>query len=363
MPVQILCTSVVIRNDALDRVLEGGAAEFGSIAPNAMSYSDNCLSQASFMSPVDAEEFAKSLEMRGLERNKLQPDFVIVQAHDNSIAPSCDWLILFEFEQRLVATMRGNESRKLIAPAGHDVYDSSSIQHYSAEEVERRFEFVERKDSIDTYRDKESGQFVYHTRKTETFDEIFRRTFDTVWKLHREPGTAALDDVTAKALSQPIAELQSLIAKHPDAANVHLALGMAWFSIGELVAARRHCKRASQLDPTNTVILKELGGVCIEQGDFAGAVAAGTKAVAVSPDNPELLGNLSVGQLLAGDAQKAKQTIVHALSLEPSDPINRNIQYIIEEVIRGRRKIPSTLIEMMTPPPKKSLLSKLLRRK
>ncbi len=62
MPVQIQCTAVVIRNDALDRVLDSGAAGVGEIAPNAMSYADDRLSQARFMSPVDAEEFAGPME-------------------------------------------------------------------------------------------------------------------------------------------------------------------------------------------------------------------------------------------------------------------------------------------------------------
>ena len=233
MPVQIQCTSVVIRNDAMDRVFDDGSSGFDAIAPNAMSYADDCLSQASFMSPVDAQEFAKSLELRGMDRNADSPDFVVVQAHDQSIEPPCDWLILFEYEQRLIATMRGNDSRTVIASAIDGEYNPNAVRHYLAEDIERLFEFVERKDNIDTYRHKETGELVCHTRKTETADEVFSRVFETVWQLRREPGTAARTGDEATALSQPIADLQSLVAKHPDVAKPSLALGMAWFAIGK----------------------------------------------------------------------------------------------------------------------------------
>lgn len=358
MPVQIQCTSVVIRNDALARVL--GDDGFATIAPNAMSYADDCLSQASFMSPVDAEEFASGLELRGLNQNAENPEFVIVQAHDQSVQPPCNWLILFEYEQRLIATLRGNDSRTVITAAIDADYDANTVKHYSAEEIERLFEFVERKDNIDTYRHKETGEFVYHTRKTETPDEVFSRALETVWQHRREPGTPAksVDDVSA--LERAIADLQSLVAQYPKVANPSLALGMAWFAIGKANAARRQLDRAAELDPTNTIILKELGGVCLDQGDFVAASQAGAKAVAIKPDDPELLGNLAVSQLLGGNGSKAKQTISHALMLDPNDPINDNIRVMIDDVLQGRREEPKTLMELMTKQPsKRSLLSKL----
>ena len=354
LPVQIQCTAIVIRNDALEHALDGGAANFAEIAPNAMSYSDDCLSQASFMSDVDAEEYAKSLELRGLSRGAEQPDFVIVRAHNQSVHPPCDWLILFEYEQRLIATLRGNQSRTVIAAAIDEDYDPTSVSRFSAEEIAEQFEFVERKDNIDTYRHKETGQLVYHARQTETPDEIFSRAFKTVWQLSRQPGTPARTGKDASALEQSIAELQSLVAKNPDQAKPSLGLGMAWFAVGNVDAAKRQLDRAVQLDPEDTIALKELGGICLDQGDFDSAVQAATKAVAIKPDDPELLGNLAVSQLLAGDAAKANQTIQHALKSDPSDTINRNIQRVIDDVVSDRRDQPKSLLELMKPVPKKT---------
>lgn len=362
MPVQIQCTSVVIRNDALDRVLDGGAGSFGEIAPNSMSYSDDRLSQASFMSPVDAEEFAKSIEIRGLRRSGESPDFVVVQAHDRSIEPPCDWLILFEYEERLIATIRGSDSRTVIAAAVDADYDPHAVQHYSAEEIAERFEFVERKEGIDTYREKATGKLVYHARSSETPDEVFKQAFETVWRLRREAGTPAKRSEEGSEVRAALESLQSLAARYPEEAKIALAMGMAWFALGEDEKAQRQLTRAADLEPGDTIMLKELAGVCLARGDHPNAISAATKAVAERPDDIELLGSLAVIQLLGGEVAEAKATIDHAIRLKPDDEVNGNIHAVVAAVVSGERRRPESLEEMMRPPKRRSWLSKLLGR-
>ncbi|TWT30568.1 tetratricopeptide repeat protein [Blastopirellula retiformator] len=350
MPIQIQCTAVVIRNDALERVLEDGAAGFAAIAPNAMSYGDEKLSQASFMAPVDAEEFAKLLELHGLDRSGDSPDFVIVQTRNQAVEPECDWLFLFEYEGRLIATLRGWDSRKVIAPADDSPFNPDAIQHYSDEEIAEKFEFVERKDGIDTYREKATGKLVYQARQSETPDEIFARAFETVWQLRREPGMPAKTGDEAAQVEDAIDELQPLAAKYPDAANVALALGMAWYTIGKEEKGQRQLVRAVELEPENTILHKELGAICLARKDYPVALDTAIKAVAVKPDDAELLGNLAVIQMLSGSVDQAEATIEHAVRLSPEDVVNRNVQGIIADVVSGNRKRPETLEEMMAPP-------------
>ena len=312
------------------------------------------------MSPVDAEEFAKCLELRGLRRNRESPDFVVVQAHDHSIEPPCDWLLLFEYEQRLIATIRGSDSRTVIAAKVDADYDPDAVKHYSAAEIAEKLEFVERNEGIDTYREKATGRLVYHTRKTEHPDEVFAQAFEIIWNLRREPGTQARRGNEASTIQATIESLQSIAAKNPDAAKVALALGMAWFAIGKNETAQRQLTRAVDLEPENTIMLKELAGVCLARNDFPNALDAATKAVAVNPDDIELLGNLAVIQLLSDDVVEAKTTIQHAIRLRPDDSVNGNIQAIIAAVVSGNRVRPETLEEMMRPPKPKSWLSRLL---
>ncbi|WP_145419562.1 tetratricopeptide repeat protein [Planctomycetes bacterium K23_9] len=350
MPIQLQCTSVVIRNEALDRCLDGGAANFGSIAPNAMSYGDDRLSQASFMSSEDAEQFAKDLELRGIHRKPENPEFVIVAEQDRSITPECDWLVLFDFEDRFIATIAGSESLTVIAPADDQLKDKDSIRHHTAEEIERDFEFVSREDGIDCYREKSTGQLVYHARKTETDDELFRAAFDVVWKHHRDPGQRPVDEDLQTEVREAIETLQGVLSRNPEAYNVALGLGMAWFSIGATDRARTSLARAGELAPENTMVLKEWAGVCLADKDHTAAVEIGRRAVAAEPDSAELLGNLAVAQLLAVSIDDAKGTIQHALTLDPNDQVNQRIEQIVQDVDSGKRPQPATLAEMMAPP-------------
>jgi tetratricopeptide (TPR) repeat protein len=350
LPVHIQCISVVIRNEALDQHLDGGAENFRSIAPNSMSFSDDRLSQASFMSPVDAEEYAKDLELRGLTRQGESPDFVIVQSHDQSVEPPCQWLVLFEYEQRLIATIRGSDSRKIIAAASHAEFDPEAVKHYSSQEIAEKFEFVRRDDNIDTYREKSTGKLVYHARRTKSRDEVFSEAFKVVWSHRRGPGDPVKLGEEADAIRDAIENLQSLAAKYPATPKVFLGLGMAWFAIGEPEKARRQLKRAVELEPENTAQLKELAGVCLAGNDLASALEAATKAVAIEPDDIELLGNLSVIQLISGDVAAAEKTIAHAVRLKRGDTINLGVQAIIASVAAGKRDCPTTLEEMMRRP-------------
>ena len=253
--------------------------------------------------------------------------------------------------------MRGNDSRTVIASEIDADYDPDSVQHYSAEDIERLFEFVERKDNIDTYRNKETGKLVYHTRKTETSDELFASAFDTVWQLRREAGTPPRSGDDASKVQETIECLQSLAANHPGDARVALALGMAWFAIGKDDQSQRQLTRAVELESDNTIMLKELGSVSLTRGDFPVALDAATKAVTIKP---ELLGNLAVIQLLSGNVAEAKAAIEHAVHLQPEDEVNRNVQSVIAAVAAGKRECPTSLEEMMQPAKPKTWLARLI---
>ena len=359
MPVQIQCVSVVIRNEALDRCLDGGSSNFSSIAPNSMSYSDDRLSQASFMSHVDAEEFAKNLELRGITRDISNPEFVIVSSHDQNVEPRCQWLVLFEYDGRLIATVKDSDSRKVIAPSDDRKVDPNSIRHLSPEEVDQRLEFVERKGNIDTYRDKITGELLYHSRKTLSDKEIFQSCFDTVWKNRRVPGEPA-DPNAASIIRETISKLQGLAARNPDSFEVALAQGMGWFALDQLDRAEQSFERATNFEPENTLVLKEWGGICLETRNWEKAVSLARRAVTLKPDDVELLGNLATSHLLAGSVEEAQETINHAIKLAPSDSINRAVGKVIADVAKGKRPRPDTLQMMMTLP-KTSLWERILQ--
>lgn len=361
MPIQLQCSSVVIRNEALERCLENGVEEFYEFAIEGIRYNDDHLTQASFMADVDAEKLARQLELRGLSRELPNPDFVVVYEADQSISPACDWLLLFEYEGRLVGTLAGSDSRNLVVPDPKIDHGSDSIRHYSREEAAERLEFVRRDDNVDVYRDKETGKLLYQARFTESDDEIFRRAFENIWNTRRQPGGAPVSDSVRDGLVKNVEELQGVAARNPDSGRAYLALGMAWYSLGNEKRSLGAFQKSAELDPEETATLKEWAGVCLALGHNDDALAICRKAVAVEPKNVELLGNLSVSQLLCGEVKQAQQTIEFALRLSDSDEVNNNLAKRIEQIARGERHHPKTLHELMQPmkAKKKSFFGKL----
>ena len=123
-------------------------------------------------------------------------------------------------------------------------------------------------------------------------------------------------------------------------------------------------QRSAEIDPEDTIVLKELGSVCLEQQDFPAAVKVAQRAVAICPDDSDLLGNLAVSQLLAVQTTDATGTIRCALKLSPEDPVNQSIARIIDQVVAGKRPQPATLQEMMqrSPQKKPSFFARLFNR-
>ncbi|WP_161604684.1 tetratricopeptide repeat protein [Roseiconus nitratireducens] len=347
MPVLLEGTAVVIRNDALDRCLEGGAAEFSSIAPNAMSFGDDCLSQASFMSSRDAELFLEKLVLMGLSHDDGDPEVVIVDAHTQSVTPECDWLQLAEYNGNLIANLVGNPSEMVVAPKSWDPESGPELQHMSAEEVQARLEFVRRDERVDVYRDKETGQLLYTARLHETPDELFKNAAETILDHLRHPGQPPPQPEVQEQIREAIGALQQLSATNPDAWRIWFLLGKGWHAVDRPERAIESLRRAQELaDPPETSILKELAGLYLEVGQTDEACRVGESSVAVRPDDVELLGNLAVAYLLDGRADLAEKTIRHALKIAPEDRTNGFIAATIDAVIAGRRPVPTTLAEL-----------------
>ena len=109
-------------------------------------------------------------------------------------------------------------------------------------------------------------------------------------------------------------------------------------------------RKAVKLAPQETLYFKELAGILITEREFGEAVEVSSQAVVISPDEPELLGNLAVAQLLNEMPERAAVTLETALRFDPSDTINQNLQRIASDVLSGARPQPKSLEEMMRKP-------------
>jgi tetratricopeptide (TPR) repeat protein len=349
MPVLLEGTAVVIRNDALDRCVEGGASAFEQIAPHAMSFGDEHISQSSFMSPRDAELFREKLVLMGLSEGDEAPDVVLVDVHSQTVSPPCDWLQLLEYKGSLIASFAGHESNVVVAPESWNPDAGPSLHHMSADEVEAQLEFVRRDGKIDVYRNKETGQLLYSARLHDTPAEVFRRAADVIAARGRRPGQPPPPASVQNEIRGAIGDLQRLASRHGETWRQCFLLGKAWHAVDRLPRSIDAFRRAAELAETGetaeTVIYKEWAGVLLEAAETARACKVGERAVALKPDDTELLGNLAVAYLLDGRIDAAEKTIDHALHLG-EDATNRLIRSRIQQVCSGATPQPRSLVEL-----------------
>jgi len=229
MSVLLQGSCVVILNSAIERCLENGVEGFREFAPNGRAYSDNYLSQCSFMNIADAREFVQQLVIRGVASDGDSPEAVIVNAADREASVS--WLHLFEYKGHLIGRHCDDDGTTVIAHEGFDFEKAPELRHYSAEEIAEKLEFVRRDGKVEVYRDKETGEELYVGRTTESLEDLFERSSATIRKHFRNPGHPPADERVHDDIRGAVKDLQRVAGKHPDFWQAYLMLGKAWQSL------------------------------------------------------------------------------------------------------------------------------------
>ncbi|AEK60693.1 tetratricopeptide repeat protein [Collimonas fungivorans] len=89
--------------------------------------------------------------------------------------------------------------------------------------------------------------------------------------------------------------------------------GAAWHGLGLLAAqsgdyrnAVTSLREAVKREPTNPVMLSDLGYAMLRSGDVASARVPLAQAAELAPDNRKMIGNLALLLLVSGDAERAR---------------------------------------------------------
>lgn len=92
--------------------------------------------------------------------------------------------------------------------------------------------------------------------------------------------------------------------------------GAAWHGLGLLAAqngdypaAVTALREAAKRQPTNPVILSDLGYAMLRSGDVVGARMPLAQAAELAPDNRKMIGNLALLLLVSGEPDKARQVM------------------------------------------------------
>lgn len=340
------CTSVVIKNTALERCLENGVEDFRAIAPNSKAYSDDFISQCSFMENFDAREFVKQLELRGIQVETEGVEIVVVHCSDPKIPANCDWLQLHQYKDHILGRHPSDDSQKLIAPHGFSLDGEADVQHYTREEIEEKLEFVRRDENIDVYRDKETGKELYVGRTTESLEDLYHQSAATIRENFRHPGEPPVAEEKHPEVRKAIDGLQRVVGQHPEFWQAHFFTGKGWQALGEHQKAYNNFFRAHNLEKENTAICKEIAGACLELGNAEEGVGYAEIAVTCDPEDAELICNLAICHLLAGNGEAAQKSIERAVKLDAEDDVSNNVARLIGDVISKKRPWPKSLADL-----------------
>jgi Flp pilus assembly protein TadD len=146
-------------------------------------------------------------------------------------------------------------------------------------------------------------------------------------EIARHPRDAALHDDAALLyleLQRPddaVTHFRQAMALRGPSASGHYNIATALTIARRLDAAADEYAEAIRLDASYAKAHNNLGNVRLAQGRAADAIAEFAAVVKLEPKSADALGNLAQAYAIAGDFDRAQDTIARALRLSPPDPL------------------------------------------
>lgn len=348
MAVLIEGFSVVVRNATLDARYPGGVAGFRGDSPNATFCTDGTLSRVGFMARPDADAFVAGLAAVGLTpyRKEAAEDVVVV-SQDEGPLQRCRWLEFGEYEGALIAWLVGHEAGELHATPGWS--PGRAMTYLPAEEAAERLEFVRSEESVDIFRDRETGEEVFVGRTTSVsdadrvrHDEIYKRACDLIQGLILTHGhdPDGLDAAERRRLDDAIPLLGEVAAINPGNWAAMWLLGKVYQRLGDIEASLDWFARAHRVNPDHEDVAREASIAAMEAGRPEEAVPYCVRAIESNPDEPGLRANLALALLFSGKPRDARSVAGDALARDPSDRVTAHIVALIDDVLSGNRPCP-----------------------
>jgi len=169
--------SVVVRLDAIARLMEDDWANFLGIVPNDTMCCDNELARVGFMDPKDVEAFVGVLERRGFQYRDpggRPVDLVVVDQQRGPAVP-CDWIEWGQVSMSgdggsvSACRLKGGQETQLYTPEGWD-FEGSLSQRFGFQAIgdpDKRYRYLRTQEGIDVYFDIATGREVYAGRTRE----------------------------------------------------------------------------------------------------------------------------------------------------------------------------------------------------
>jgi Flp pilus assembly protein TadD len=354
MAVLIQAFSVVVRRATLDAKYVGGSIGYQRDCPNDTFCADEHLCRIGFMAQRDAEIFVAHLAAKGLtpSRGGAAEDAVIVDAEKGLLRP-CPWLVFGRLGNWAIAWLAGAPQGELHAHQGWNA--DAEMQYISAEEMQRRFEFVRAEDGVDVYRDKTTGRQLYVGRafaepadSSSRHAELYQQACKLIEGLlvvgNEEPGRLRRRD--RKRLQNAASLFFEVLELNPEGWPAMWLLGKIYQRLGDHAASLAWFSRAHRVNPDHPDVAREAAIAAMDLGRPNDAVGFCERAIEASPDDAGLHANLALALLFSQRPVEAQVVVHDALTRDPADEVTRNLAAIIEDVLRGKRRCPRHVGEL-----------------
>jgi hypothetical protein len=345
MAVTIEGFTVVAQRARIQHLLDAGSI----VAPNSTALHDEHIWKCSFMAQADAWNFLQTLEKLGLNRSQgPDSDVVLISEFDRSVDPYCEWIRTGLWDKAVIAWKEGTRPESVTAREGWDPKVGSGLTFHDPSAMQH-LEFLRLEDKVEVFLNKKTGKEVYIGRTSTPVDAMFLSASRVVQKHFVAAGAPALTGSAAQEVSNAAKLLEKVVTEVPEWWNAQWFYGKSLLALGDHEAAYTALRSAYNLERNVEVVPRELAGVCLELRRFDEAVAVAEEALALDPDNAELLGNLSLSYLLAGRVEHARRAIDAAIRIAPDDSINRTISRLLSEIAEGERQLPRSLGDLSQP--------------
>ncbi len=120
-----------------------------------------------------------------------------------------------------------------------------------------------------------------------------------------------------ESLDEYIADLKSEIAQSENCASHYYQLGMAMLAKNDYAEAEDAFLQSVRLSPRLAEGFVQLGGLCLNRGDYAGCLRYNEEASNIRAKYPVPMANIGFCHLQMGEIVKAKKALNKALTWDP----------------------------------------------